>query len=132
MNDLMQIVTSGGGAAGVIAAFVAYLRTRKGRNLLKRVFGIEPAAQELRDGLDNLSSVVETQGSTIDWLTAQLELYRTELTEARERLKEMDEIHRENTKLRARVAELEEQVGKLETELARRKKYTPKNKQVEE
>ena len=135
--DLGNILThpttwlSGLGAL-FIAALTFYFKNRETHtSLLKKIFGIDPSAEDLRIGLENLSNVVNTQGQTIDWMNAQLELYRNELTEAREKLKEMETIHSENTQLKMRVAELENQVKALEEELARRKKYTPKDKRID-
>lgn len=118
--------------SGIVAIIVTLVGLyAKYRNthapFIKRLFGVEPSMEDLREGLENLSNVVNMQGQTIDWMNAQLESYRNELTEAREKLKEMENIHIENTQLKARVAELEQQVKALEDELARRKKYTPKN-----
>lgn len=117
-----------GVVAFIVAAIALYRKYSDSTNsILRKVFGIEPGAEDLRVGLENLSNVVSMQGQTIDWMNAQLELYRTELTDAREKLKEMETIHIENTQLKSRVAELENQVKALEDELARRKKYTPKS-----
>ena len=117
-----------GVVAFIVAAIALYRKYSDSTNsILRKVFGVEPGAEDLRVGLENLSNVVSMQGQTIDWMNAQLELYRTELTDAREKLKEMETIHIENTQLKSRVAELENQVKALEDELARRKKYTPKS-----
>lgn len=116
--------------ATAIGGFFAYLRTRKGRAMttsyLKRLFNVDPSADDLRTGLENISAVVDAQGSSINYLTEQLDIYKTQLEEAREQLKAMDAIHKENKTLKSRVAELESQVAKLEAELDRRKKYTKK------
>jgi chromosome segregation ATPase len=130
--------------AGIVAAVVAaigaltaYLRTRKGRvqfaTLLRRVFNIDPTAEDLRAAVENMSAVVDAQGRSIAWLTdqhadllEQLEIAKKELAEARSEHSALQELRQENEALRARVNELETQVHALETELARRKKYTPK------
>ena len=132
----MDILTAIIGALGTaIAGFFAYLRTKRGRtqtlNYFKRIFNVDPTSDDLRAGLDNISAVVDAQGSSISYLTEQLEIYKTQLEEAREQLKEMDAIHKENKTLKGRISELESQVAKLEAELARRKKYTPKDKRSE-
>lgn len=121
------------------AALALYLRSKKGRtqvlSWIKRLFNVDITADDLRAAIENMSQVVDAQGSSIDWLTqqqefliGQLEAAKAELAAAREQLKELEELHRENAGLRKRVAELEEQVKALEDELARRKKYTPKAK----
>lgn len=119
--------------ATAVAGFFAYLKTRKGKSMAiswaKRLFNVDPSADDLRTALDNLSLVVDTQGNSISWLTEQLDSYRTQLEDAHEKLKDMENIHKENTGLRSRITELESQVAALEAELARRKKYTPKDKQ---
>lgn len=129
MDTLMTIV---GSVAGAAAAGFAYLRTRKGQDqalgYFKRLFNVDPTADDLRNAIDNLSSVVDTQGLSIEWLTTQLTQYREELVVANEKLKDMESIHKENSNLRSRITELEAQVKALEEELARRKKYTPKEK----
>lgn len=129
------LITVAGSVAGAAAAFFAYLRTRKGRiaatSYLKRLFNVDPTADDLRAALDNLSTVVDAQGASIEWLTNQLDQYRELLNAAQEQLKDMEAIHKENSNLRTRVAELEAQVAALEAELARRKKYTPKEKRNE-
>jgi predicted RNase H-like nuclease (RuvC/YqgF family) len=111
------------------------MRTKRGRtqtlNYFKRIFNVDPTSDDLRAGLDNISAVVDPQGSSITYLTEQLDIYKVQLEEAREQLKAMDAIHKENKTLKSRVAELESQVAKLEAELARRKKYTPKDKRSE-
>ena len=133
----MDILTAIIGALGTaFAGFFAYLRTKRGRtqtlNYFKRIFNVDPTSDDLRAGLDNISAVVDAQGSSITYLTEQLDIYKVQLEEAREQLKEMEAIHKENKTLKNRVSELEAQVAKLEAELARRKKYTPKDKRVEE
>jgi len=131
--DIMTLLTGAIGTA--IAGFFAYLKTKRGKtqtlNYIKRIFNIDPTSDDLRVGLENISAVVDAQGSSITYLTEQLEIYKTQLEEAREQLKEMDAIHRENKTLKNRVSELEAQVAKLEAELARRKKYTPKDKRTD-
>ena len=130
LNEILTHPTTAlsGIVALIIAAVTYYIKNHdSSKSFLKKLFGIEPGAEDLREGLENLSNVVSMQGQTIDWMNAQLELYRTELTDAREKLKEMETIHIENTQLKSRVAELENQVKALEEELARRKKYTPKS-----
>jgi len=133
----MDILTAILGTLGTaIAAVFTYLKTKKGKtqtyNYFKRLFNVDPTTEDLRNSLDNISAVVDAQGSSITYLTEQLDIYKTQLEEAREQLKDMEAIHKENRALRGRVAELENQVAKLESELARRKKYTPKDKRVEE
>lgn len=132
--DILTAIISALGTA--VAGIFAYLRTKKGKaktlSYFRRLFNIDVTSDDLRAGLDNISAVVDAQGSSISYLTEQLEIYKTQLEEAREQLKEMDAIHKENKTLKNRVAELESQVAKLETELARRKKYTPKDKRVDE
>jgi len=132
----MDILTAIIGAIGTaIAGFFAYLRTKRGRtstlNYVKRIFNVDPTSDDLRAGLENISAVVDAQGSSITYLTEQLDIYKVQLEEAREQLKDMDAIHKENKTLKSRVAELENQVAKLEAELARRKKYTPKDKRTD-
>ena len=121
--------------ATAVAGFFAYMRTKKGKTAalgyLKRLFNVDPSSDDLRAALDNLSTVVDTQGVSIEWLTGQLTSYREQLAEAQEKLKDMENIHKENTALRVRIADLEAQVAALEAELARRKKYTPKDKRAE-
>ena len=118
--------------ATAAAGFFAYLKTRKGKaaafSYAKRLFNVDPSSDDLRAALENLSTVVDTQGSSIEWLTTQLDSYREKLETANEKLKDMENIHKENTALRNRITELEAQVAALEAELARRKKYTPKEK----
>ena len=93
---------------------------------IRRIMNIEPGAEDLRLAMDNMSQVVLSQGQSIDWLTSQITVYRTELDENHEKLKEMEIMHSENISLKRRVTELEDIVKYLELELARRKKYTPK------
>lgn len=130
-------------ALSVLAGVFAYLRTRKGKaaawNWLKRLFNLDPSADDLRTSVDNMTLVVDAQGQSISWLTeqqesliAQLTSYREELSVAREQLKELESLHKENVQLKKRVKELEAQVAKLEAELDRRRKYTPKTKRVQE
>jgi multidrug resistance efflux pump len=125
-------------AVGALGGFVAYLRSKRGKaqasTILRRLFNIDPSADDLRVAMENMSAVVDAQGQSITWLTEQqaslieqLAAAKVDLEEAREKLKEMEDIHRQNMSLRIRVAELEEQVKALETELARRKKYTRKD-----
>lgn len=133
MPDFITSLTgAAGGVGGVALALVAWLRSgrsKRFRDFVQRLFGTSPAVQELREGLDNLSSVVDVQGTTIDWLTSQLQQYQEELTSARDRLREMDILQVENGQLKVRISELEHQVEKLEAELARRRKYTPKRQE---
>ena len=121
------------------AAIAVYLRSKNGRTKVlswaKRLFNLDITSEDLRNAVDNLGNVVNTQGASIDWLTqqqefliGQLETAKAELIESREKLKELEALHIENTKLKTRVQELEHQVNALETELARRKKFTPKDK----
>lgn len=132
MDPLTGVLTA---MATAIAGFFAYLRTSKGKraawNYFKRLANIDPSSEDLRASLDNLSVVVDTQGSSITWLTEQLDSYREQLDAANEKLKDMENIHKENTGLRVRIADLEAQVAALEAELARRKKYTPKDKRTD-
>jgi multidrug resistance efflux pump len=125
-------------AVGALGGFVAYLRSKRGKaqasTILRRLFNIDPSADDLRVAMENMSAVVDAQGQSITWLTEQqaslieqLAAAKVDLEEAREKLKEMEDIHRQNMSLRIRVAELEEQVKALEAELARRKKYTRKD-----
>jgi multidrug resistance efflux pump len=125
-------------AASALGGFVAYLRSKRGKaqasTILRRLFNIDPSADDLRVAMENMSAVVDAQGQSITWLTEQqaslieqLAAAKVDLEEAREKLKEMEDIHRQNMSLRIRVAELEEQVKALEAELARRKKYTRKD-----
>ena len=129
MDPLTGLVSA---IATALAGLFAYLRSRKGRDATlsyaKRLFNVDPSSDDLRAALDNLSTIVDTQGASITWLTEQLDSYRTQLEEAHEKLKDMEAIHRENTTLRARITELESQVAAMEAELARRKKFTPKEK----
>ena len=99
---------------------------------IRRIFNIEPGMEVLKEAMDNMNQVVMSQGQSIDWLTNQLTQYREELTEAREKLKEMEELHTTNITLKLRISELESQVKALEEELARRKKFTPKAKRIDE
>jgi predicted RNase H-like nuclease (RuvC/YqgF family) len=136
----MEPITGLGAAiATVVAGFFAYLRTKRGRkatwNWLKRLFNLDPSADDLRASVENMSLVVDSQGQSINWLTeqqetliTQLAAYKEELANAREQLKELESLHKENTNLKKRIKELENQVKKLEDELERRKKYTPKAK----
>ena len=121
--------------ATAIAGFFAYLKTRKGKmaaySYVKRLFNVDPSSDDLRAALENLSIVVDTQGTSIEWLTTQLDVYREQLDVANEKLKDMENIHRENTALRSRISDLEAQVAALENELARRKKFTPKDKRTD-
>jgi predicted RNase H-like nuclease (RuvC/YqgF family) len=132
MDPLTGVLTA---VATATAGFFAYLRTSKGKraawNYFKRLANIDPSSEDLRNSLDNLSVVVDTQGVSIEWLTGQLTSYREQLAEAQDKLKEMENIHQENKGLRVRIADLEAQVAALEAELARRKKYTPKDKRVD-
>jgi predicted RNase H-like nuclease (RuvC/YqgF family) len=131
--DLFNQTTGIGAAITAIAGAVyAFIKKNKSKvSYIKRLLNADLTAEDLRNGLDNLSQVVDTQGMTIDWMTSQLQNYREELTEARDKLKDMENIHQENVQLKNRVAELENQVKALEEELARRKKYTPKDKRSE-
>jgi peptidoglycan hydrolase CwlO-like protein len=133
----------GAAVASVAAGFFAYLRTRKGKaaawNWAKRLFNVDPSADDLRNSVDNMTLVVDAQGQSISYLTeqqeflmAQLTTYREQLAVAQEQLKELESLHKENTSLKKRVKELEAQVAKLEAELERRKKYTPKAKRGDE
>lgn len=136
----MEPLTAIGAAiATAITGFFAYLRTKKGKqatwNWVKRLFNVDPSADDLRQSVDNMSLVVDAQGQSITWLTeqqetliTQLAAYKEELANAREKLKELESLHKENTQLKKRVKELEGQVARLESELERRKKYTPKTK----
>jgi predicted RNase H-like nuclease (RuvC/YqgF family) len=132
MDPLTGALTA---VATAVAGFFAYLRTKKGKtaalSYAKRLFNVDPSSDDLRAALDNLSTVVDTQGISIEWLTSQLTSYREQLAEAQDKLKDMENIHKENTILRNRVSELETQVKALEEELARRKKYTPKDKRTD-
>ena len=125
--------------AGVITAlitlvFTAFKLVEKYslQGYLRKLFNIEPGITDLKDAFDNMSNIVYSQGTAIDWLTSSLVSYREELAEAKEQLKAMEEVQKENINLRVRVAELEAQVKALEEELARRKKYTPKKFKEEE
>jgi chromosome segregation ATPase len=120
-----------------IGALTAYLRTRRGRvqfaTLLRRVFNIDPTADDLRAAVENMSAVVEAQGRSIAWLTeqhdellSQLEVAKQELAEARAEHSALQELRQENAALKIRINDLENQVHALEDELARRKKYTRK------
>jgi len=127
------------GLLSAIAGFFAYLRTRNGKKAawswVKRLFNLDPSADDLRASVDNMTLVVDAQGQSINWLTeqqesliTQLAAYKEELALAREKLIDLESLHKENTSLKKRIKELEMQVAKLEEELARRKKYTPKTK----
>jgi peptidoglycan hydrolase CwlO-like protein len=127
------------GLLSATAGFFAYLRTRKGKKAawswIKRLFNLDPSADDLRASVDNMTLVVDAQGQSINWLTeqqetliTQLAAYKEELALAREKLIDLESLHKENTSLKKRIKELEMQVAKLEEELARRKKYTPKAK----
>ena len=133
MHNWQAIFGSIAGTATAFGGVFAWMKSRREGNapMLKRVFGIEPAAEDLRMGLDNLSAVVQSQGQSIDLLTAELNVYREELATAREQLRTMDGILEENATLKYKVEELETQVKALEEELARRKKYTPKAHRTE-
>ena len=124
---------------GAPVALAAYFRSKRGRAITlawaKRLFNVDVTSDDLRSAVENMSTVVDAQGQSINWLTEQqaflieqLDIAKTELAEARSQLKELDELHRENRSLRKKVQVLEDQVTALETELARRKKYTPKAK----
>lgn len=121
---------------------LAYLKTRHGKakviSYVKRLLNLDLTSEDLKNSLENMSTVVDTQGQSIqwlttqqDWLTAQIAIYKEELAEAKEQLKEMENLHIENKGLKSRISELESQVKALEDELARRKKYTPKDKRGE-
>jgi septal ring factor EnvC (AmiA/AmiB activator) len=140
MNIETAIVTSLG---GVLTGVLAYLKTKKGKAktlaYAKRLFNLDLTADDLRNSIENMSMAVDAQGNSIQWLTQtqdtliqQIELYKTELDAAKEKLKEMETLHMENSQLRTRVAELESQVKALEVELARRKKFTPKKYKEDE
>lgn len=133
----MDITTAIVTAVGtVLTGFLAFLKTNKGRNqaisYLKRIFNLDLTAEDLRSSLENMSTVVSSQGQSIDWLTQELTNYREQLDDAREKLKQMEDLHQENNTLRGRVTELESQVKSLEDEIARRKKFTPKAKRTDE
>jgi predicted nucleic acid-binding Zn-ribbon protein len=132
----------GAAIASGVAGFFAYLRTRKGKtaawNWAKRLFNVDPSADDLRSSVDNMTLVVDAQGQSISYLTEQQEFlllqlttYREELAAAQEQLKELESLHKENTNLKRRIVELESQVAKLEAELERRRKFTPKAKRVD-
>ena len=133
MHNWQAIFGSIAGTATAFGGVFAWMKSRHEQNspFIKRVFGVEPAAEDLRMGLDNLSAVVQSQGQSIDLLTAELNVYREELATAREQLRTMDGILEENATLKYKVEELETQVKALEEELARRKKYTPKAHRTE-
>jgi len=132
----------GAAVATIVAGFLAYLRTKKGRNAtwnyFKRLANVDPSADDLRASVENMTLVVDAQGQSITWLTeqqetliTQLAAYKEELSNAREQLKDLESLHKENISLKKRIKELENQVKKLEEELERRKKYTPKTKRGE-
>lgn len=124
------------------AALFAYLKTKKGRaktiTWIKRLFNVDITADDLRSSIDNMSLAIDAQGNSINYLREQhqflideLGRYKEELVLARIQLQELDELHKENTGLKKRIKTLEGQIAKLEEELARRKKYTPKGKRVD-
>ena len=124
------------------AALFAYLKTKKGRaktiTWIKRLFNVDITADDLRGSIDNMSLAIDAQGNSINYLREQhqflideLGRYKEELSLARIQLQELDELHKENTGLKKRIKTLEGQIAKLEEELARRKKYTPKGKRVD-
>lgn len=80
----------------------------------------------LKEAIDNLSSVVEAQGESIEWLRSELSIKNAELEKLRSQLVATQGLVEENAILRKRVGELETEVKALKDELDRRRKYTPK------
>jgi len=131
MSNLPELLF-GTGAAASVATVWRFLRTETGRELLtklRKFTGTEIAA--LKASIENLAQVVSTQGDSINWLRAELDLTRLELTVAKEALHNKESyLEDENNKLRGRVAELEAQVRALEFILSKKVVKKPTVKKV--
>ena len=129
VNEIAAAVVAVLAAAGAVVGVIKFQAVRAAL-----IAFLSETPHSLKESLDSLSSVVHAQGESIAWLRNELEAAREELAEARVELEEAKKAHAviadtaaaENKKLRARIQELEEQVRHLESELARRRKYTPK------
>lgn len=122
MNSIVEIILGGGATAGAAGAVWAFLRSDSGRTLLAKIRkSVVSEATALREAIENLAQVVETQGASIEWLRQELTATRQELEEARSALNDKENrLAKENDKLRDRVAELEAQVKALEAALSKR------------
>lgn len=108
-------------AAATIVGAVKFSRIRAAVQAF-----LNETPHSLKEAIDNLSSVVEAQGESIEWLRSELSIKNEELAKLRSQLAATQGLVEENAGLRKRVGELETEVHALRAELDRRKKYTPK------
>lgn len=125
MRDTIFGIGAGGGLVGLVAAL---LRSGKLQEAVGRMF--RAGAVDLAVVVENLKSVVEAQGESIEWLRTELDRTKEELAEAKAELRVTEDMAEENSKLRTRVAELEVEVAFLKEELKRRRGGRPR-KEVE-
>lgn len=126
MRDTIFGIGAGGGIVGVL---VAVLRSGKLQAAVGRMF--RAGAVDLAVVVENLKSVVDAQGESIEWLREELGRTKEELSAAKDELRLTENVVAENSKLRARVAELEVEVSHLKEELKRRRGGRPR-KEVSE
>lgn len=120
---VVVIITTAGGIFGAV-------KFKNFRAAIVSLFSETP--HSLKTAIDNLSSVVEAQGESIEWLRTELDRKNEELERMRKQLLATSSLAEENISLRKRVSELEEEVGALKEQLERRKKYTPKKYRMED
>jgi hypothetical protein len=122
--SIQELLISLGGGAGIIGLLGGALKSRRLRSMLGRL--LSNSMLDLTEAVNNLKSVVDAQGNSIEWLRNELTTTKAELELARIQLTKTEALALENASLRARVADLEAQVHRLEDELKRRRGGRPR------
>lgn len=127
VNEVIAAITVILASAATVVGAIKFKRIRAAISAL-----VSETPHSLKEAIDNLSSVVEAQGESIEWLRSELSLKNEELNKLRAQLAGTQVLVEENAILRKKVAELELEVHALREELDRRRKYTPKKYRKEE